>query len=32
MCSLGGGIVGANWMYNSDYDVHYAAVDHLNVA
>tara|TARA_Y100000748_G_scaffold296670_1_gene289772 strand:- start:182 stop:730 length:549 start_codon:yes stop_codon:yes gene_type:complete len=33
MCSLGGGIVGANWMYNSDYDVHYATfVDHLNVA
>ena len=32
MCSLGGGIVGANWMYNSDYDVHYATfVDHLNV-
>ena len=33
MCSLGGGIVGANWMYNSDYDIHYATfVDHLNSA
>ena len=33
MCSLSGALAGAEMMYQSDYDVHYATfVDHMNVA
>ena len=33
ICTLGGAIAGAEMMYQSDYDVHYATfVDHMNVA